>query len=193
MKEHKMKVFFKKQASNILLIIVILLFLIPQTRKPLQIGLNRLFASTASEISTEKREILHDYDWELVDLEGNRKNFAHSEGKVTIINFWATWCPPCIAEMPSFQSLYDDYEGKVDFYFISSEKNEVLENFMSKKAYDFPVFQPASKIPEKLLNNSLPTTYVISKNGEIVIEKEGAADWNSEEFRNSLEGLLKEN
>lgn len=193
MEENKTRKFFKKQGSNIILIIVILLFLIPQTRKPIQIGINRLFSFSPSEIPEENRKILANYDWELIDLEGNRKNFNQSEGKVTIVNFWATWCPPCIAEMPSFQKLYDDYEGKIDFYFVSSEETEVLENFVSKKTYNFPVFRPASAVPEKLLNKSLPTTYVISKKGKIIIEKEGAADWNSSDFRNLLEKeLLKE-
>lgn len=184
--------FLRKNWSNILFILIILLLLVPQTRKPIQVTLNRLIAFSPSEISEEKREKLEDYNWRLQGIDGEKHSFRESQGKVVLVNFWATWCPPCIAEMPSFQKLYDDYSGKVKFYFVSSEKGEKLQQFLEKKGYQLPVYQPLSAVPEKMRSNTLPTTFVISKTGELVVNKKGAANWNDENFRNLLDELLAE-
>lgn len=184
--------FLKKNWSNILFIVFILLLVIPQTRKPIQVTLNRLIAFSPSEIAADKREGLADYNWVLVDMEENRVALEESRGEVVIINLWATWCPPCIAEMPSFQKLYDDYEDKIPFYFVSSEDAGTLERFLDKKGYNLPVYQPYSAPPEQLSSNTLPTTYVISKTGEIVVDKKGAANWNDGSFRKMLDELLEE-
>ena len=182
--------FLKKNWSNILFIVFIILMIVPQTRKPIQIGLNRLIAFSPSEISEEKRNKLDNYNWRLRGQEGEMHNFSETKGQVAIVNLWATWCPPCIAEMPSFEELFADYKGEVNFYFISSEETEVLKRFLQKKGYSIPVFQPISAYPEKLQSNNLPTTYVISKSGEIVVKKTGAANWNAESFRELLDGLI---
>lgn len=184
--------FLKKNWSNLLFIILILLLIIPQSRKPIQIQLNRLIAFSPSEISEDEREELDNYDWELTTPDGELKNFSTSEGKVSIVNLWATWCPPCIAEMPSFEGLYEDYSDKADFYFVSFEESERLRNFMKRKNYSFPVYQPLSEGPEKLQSNSLPTTFVISKSGEILVKRTGAADWNSSAFRKKLDEWISE-
>lgn len=188
----KKKSFLKKHASNILFVVFIGLLLIPQTRKPIQVGVNRLLAFNPSEIAQGDREFLDDYNWMLQSLEGDRKNFDAAKKEVVVLNFWATWCPPCIAEMPSFQELYSDYGDKVSFYFVSSEEAEIIERFLEKKNYQLPVYQPISGVPEQLRSNSLPTTYVISRNGEIVVEKTGVANWNSKGFRELLDELTSQ-
>lgn len=192
MNKERIRQFFKKQGSNIGLIILLLLFLIPQTRKPIQVAVNKIFAFSPSELSSKKQKKVAYLDWKLRDLEAQTTNLMQSEGKVVLINLWATWCPPCIAEMPSFQKLFDDYGDRVEFYFISSEENATITRFLDKKQYDFPVYQPVSSIPEQLQSNSLPTTYVISKNGNLTVEEYGTADWNSNKFRKLLDKLLAE-
>ena len=188
----KEKSFLKRHGSNILLLLFIGLMIFPQTRMPIQIAVNRIFAFSPSEIDEEKREVLSNYDWKLNTLEGETANFSEAKGNVTVLNFWATWCPPCVAEMPSFQKLYDDYGNEVEFYFVSQEEEEPLNRFLEKRGYDLPVYRSLSYIPEQLVSNSLPTTYVISKSGEIVVKKTGAAVWNTEEFRSLLQELLGE-
>lgn len=187
----KEKSFIKRHGSNILLVVVIILMIVPQTRTPIQIALNRIFAFSPSEISAEKRQVLDNYDWKLNNLQGGTTNFSEARGKVIVLNFWATWCPPCVAEMPSFQKLYDDYGDRVAFYFVSQEEEEPLRNFLLKRDYDLPVYRSLTIIPEQLVSNSLPTTFVISGSGEIVVHKTGAADWNTKEFRVLLQELLE--
>lgn len=187
-----MKAFFKKNWSNVLLAVVILLLFIPQTAMPIKVFFSRLFSFSPSEIAVEKRTALDTYQWQLTSLEGEKVSLVSSKEKVVLINFWATWCPPCVAEMPSLQELYNDYGDAVDFYFVSMEDPEKITRFMNKKDYDFPVFIPIQEVPNAIKSNSLPTTYVISKTGNIVIDKSGVADWNSKKVREVLDQLLIE-
>lgn len=184
--------FLKKNWSNLLFIIIIILLFIPQTRKPIQVGLNQIIAFSPTKISEKNRVNVENYDWNLVDPQGKPVNFRHSIGEVAIVNLWATWCPPCIAEMPSFQKLYDEYGNKVNFYFVSSEDHQKIKRFLEKKNYRLPVYQPLSMGPKEMQSQSLPTTYVISRSGQIVVDKKGSANWNDSGFKNLLDELLEE-
>ncbi len=182
--------FLKKNWSNILFFGFLALLIFPQTRMPIQVFVQRLISFSPSEKAEEEREILQDYNWNLQKINSEEINFSQSEGKVIIVNFWATWCPPCVAEMPSFQKLHDAYGDKVDFYFVTSEKPEKIISFMAKNGYSLPIFLQSYEAPKQLQSQALPTTYVISKTGEIVVDEEGAADWNSKKMRALLEQLL---
>src|SRR5690554_1698797 len=187
-----MEKFLKKNWSNILFGVLVVLMIIPQTRMPIQVFVQRLISFSPSETSEDKRETLQDYRWPLQALDSGEINFSQSQDKVTIINFWATWCPPCIAEMPSFQKLFNDYGTNVDFYFVTSEEPDRVQRFLAKHNYTFPVYLQHYEAPEQLQSTVLPTTYVISKNGEIVIKETGVADWNSKKTRNLVDRLLSE-
>jgi len=184
--------FLKKNWGNVLIIILLALLFIPQTGMPMKVYFNRLLAFSPSEIKEASRETLTDYNWQLSSLNATTKDFTASEGNVVVINLWATWCPPCVAEMPSLQKLYDAYGDRVDFYFVSTERKETLEKFLLKKGYELPIYRPLGKAPNQLDTNSLPTTYVLSKSGEIVMNRSGAADWNSDKVHAVLDGLLAE-
>jgi thiol-disulfide isomerase/thioredoxin len=180
----------KKNWSNILFAIVIILLIIPQTRTPIQVFVLRTISFSPGQIDQEERVVLKDYDWSLSTLDSESVNLSRSLGKVTIISYWATWCAPCLAEMPYLQELYDNYGDKVDFYFISQEKKTTLQNFLDKKNYSIPVYIPIESSPEALEIRSLPTTLLISRSGEIVIRKTGVANWNDEKVYELLDNLL---
>lgn len=184
--------FLKKHKSNILFGIVVLLLIIPQTRMPILVTVQRIIAFSPSTIAEDKRETIVDYSWNLRALNASNVNLEDAINEVIVINLWATWCPPCVAEMPSFQALYDDYRNRVAFYFVSNEKSEILNRFMERHNYTMPIFQALEAAPEQLNSNALPTTYVIAKNGEIVIKKTGVADWNSRKMRSLLDKLIAE-
>lgn len=183
---------FKNQWSNIIIIVIILAMVIPQTRKPIQIFFNKLISFAPSVNDAEDRVIIENYNWVLENNRGKRTEFSQFEGDVIIVNFWATWCPPCIAEMPSFQELYEDYQDKVTFLFVSGEQHETVENYMKRKRFTLPSYKMLTKAPEPMDGRTLPTTYVIDRDGSIVVDKVGAADWNSESFRQTLDALLAE-
>lgn len=183
--------FLRRNWSNILFFVLLVLLIFPQTRMPIQVFVQRIISFSPSEKNDAEQETFRDYDWNLVRMDSKDVNFSRSKGKVVLVNFWATWCPPCVAEMPSLQKLYDEYGDKMDFYFVTSEKRETVQQFLSKNNYTFPVYFQVFDAPALLKASALPTTYLISKDGKIIIEEEGAADWNSEKTHQILDSLLK--
>lgn len=143
------------------------------------------------KIDQNERVKLNSYDWQLISLKKKVVNFDSFKGKVVVVNYWATWCPPCIAEMPSFEKLYTDYKKDVVFLFIANDDQYKVEQFIKKNKYKIPVYFMTSENPEELESSSLPTTYIINKSGEIVVEKVGAADWNSGTIRDILDAAVK--
>ena len=183
------------KTSRIIFVIVIALMIIPQTRQPLQVFLQKGVAMVVkpSVIDASERLKLSNYDWTLQDINENKFDFSSAEGKVVVINFWATWCPPCIAEMPSLDKLYQHYESNEDviFLFVSNEEKEVLYEFITHKNYTFNAYQPLTNYPQEFNVSSIPRTFIISREGEIVIDKSGAADWNSDKVKKTIDELLK--
>lgn len=187
-KKHMLK-FLKKHWSNILILALIALLIVPQTRLPIQIFVNRVISFDPSVL--EDDQTITDYQWRLQTLAGETVNFSESKKEVILINFWATWCAPCIAEMPDFQALYKDYGQQVDFYFVTSDSKSSIKKFMRENTYAFPVYFAMEKEPNVLIGQQLPTTFLIDKKGNIVIKEFGTADWNSEAMRKILDGLLE--
>lgn len=181
---------FKSQWSNIIIGVIVLVLIIPGTRKPIQIFFNKLLSFSPAITSQEDRQSIASYEWVLEKNNRDRVEFNQYEGEVVLINFWATWCPPCIAEMPSFQELYVDYGDKITFLFVSSEDHETVRGWLNRKNYTLPAYRPMSAAPQPLNGNTLPTTFLIDQQGNIVIQKVGAADWNSDQVRKTIDGLL---
>ncbi|WP_203296470.1 TlpA family protein disulfide reductase [Luteirhabdus pelagi] len=184
--------FIRKNWGNILFVIVLALLLIPQTRMLIQVPIQRLLSFSPSELSEEERTTVEEYRWQLEDSKGSHVQFEEAKGEVVVLNFWATWCPPCVAEMPSFQSLYDTYGSRVKFYFVTSEEPEVVAKFMDSNKYNLPIYFQKYQAPKPLQVTSLPTTFIISKEGTIVVNKTGAADWNSDRTHEIVKQLLKD-
>ena len=181
----------KIKKSNILFLIIIALLLIPQTRQPIQVFLHRAISFVNPVIANKNNLVkIENYNWELKNINGDVFNFNETKGNVVLINFWATWCPPCIAEMPSMHLLYEDYKDKVEFVFVSNESETVINKFLNKNKYTFEVFNSKSEYPEYFNIKSIPRTFVIDKKGNIVIDKSGAVNWNSDSVRNTIDELL---
>ena len=129
------------------------------------------------------------YNFELKDEKGKVLPFETLRGEVVLLNFWATWCPPCIAEMPDINSLYAETTN-VKFVMISLDKDrQKAIDFIEDKGFDFPIYFLNSSLPGTFNINSIPTTYVLSKDGKIKVENHGMAKYNSEKFRKFLSKL----
>lgn len=184
----------KNKIYNIIGIIVIAVMLIPQTREPIQVFLHKglSFFNKSTVIEKAVRKDISNFNWKLRSSTNDVLDFNSTKGKVVLINFWATWCPPCIAEMPSLQDLYNDYNEKVVFLFVTNDDFETVNKFKIKKDFNFEFYQSISNVPEELKTQSIPRTFIISKSGEIVVDESGAVDWNTETVRSQLDELLSE-
>lgn len=184
--------FRKIKFKDIIFLVVLAILIIPQTRKPIQVFINKGFALISpSVLAEEKQKEIASYNWELKDNQGNTFNFNETKGKVVLINFWATWCPPCIAEMPSLQKLYNDYNDKIEFLFVTDDWFKETNAFLEKHNYTFKVYRPASNNGIFKVN-SIPRTFLIDKNGKIIIDETGAANWNSDAIRKTIDELIQQ-
>lgn len=128
------------------------------------------------------------------DGAGKTFDLASLKGKVVFINFWATWCPPCVAEMPSIHALQKKFANNMDVVFLLVDvdnKYEKSDQFMKKHGYDLKVVNPASDIPPVFFQGSIPTTVILDKKGKMVFRQEGAADYSSAEIIDLISKLSK--
>jgi thiol-disulfide isomerase/thioredoxin len=133
---------------------------------------------------------------ELVSLDGKKARLSDFRGKVVFMNFWATWCGPCIAEMPGIQNLYNDVALKdkdVVFLMIAvSDSKEKVKRFMEKKKFTFPVYVlEKDELPPAFDTNAIPTTFLITPGGKIAKRIEGMAEYDNAKFKEFLVGLKK--
>lgn len=164
----------------------LVMLIIPDGRLLIQRGIleTGLFGSTDRNESLQLSEEVA--DWQLVALNGDHVTFEEVNKKPVFLNFWATWCPPCKAEMPSIQATYEEVGERINVVLVSSESPEKVSAFMEKSGYTFPVYTLGTGIPEDLKSRSLPTTFVITQEGIVVHRSEGMRKWDAA----SLKALL---
>lgn len=189
---YKMMVPNKKWILNGVFILAALVLVFTPVGFKVKVFASKLLSSSAAMVKEGMKVPLDSYQWKLTDLENRSFDFEDQRGRIVLVNFWATWCPPCVAEMPSMLDLYNDYGDKVTFMFVTSDDRQKVLNFLKRKNLDLPVYYPASETPKTLKSKLLPTTYIIDKEGKIVVAETGAADWNSSETRELIDGLLSQ-
>ncbi len=134
-------------------------------------------------------------DFVLKDMDGNPHSLKQYRGKVVVINFWATWCTPCLREMPSLQKLYEAFQSKslVVLAINQWEDEDRVFEFMGRldPAPTFTVlFDNDSKLSEIYQVQGLPSTYIINKQGKIVYRAKGGRDFDHPEIMNKISALF---
>ncbi|MCG2420175.1 TlpA family protein disulfide reductase [Aequorivita sp. F47161] len=132
-----------------------------------------------------------DFNLHLMNSKGERVSMEQYRGKVIFINFWATWCPPCIAEMPSINKMYNNIDrDKIEVLMVSvDQKFEKAVKYRDKNNFNFEVYAPVAAIPAMYETNSIPTTYIINSKGELIFTHQGMADYNRQDFKDFLKEL----
>ncbi len=137
-----------------------------------------------------------DYNFAIKDLSGKKIAFDKYKGKVVFLNLWATWCGPCRAEMASIQKLYSGMGGdSVSFVMLSLDKDrdkEKVVKYIKDKEFTFPVFLPSGYLSEQLNVPSIPTTFVVGKDGKIAMKEIGTTNFNTPKFKKFLQKLSTE-
>ncbi|MEJ5993939.1 TlpA disulfide reductase family protein [Pedobacter sp. Du54] len=126
------------------------------------------------------------------DVKNNIISLGDLDGKIIFLNFWATWCPPCLAEMPSVNKLHEQFGSDQDVVFLLVDADgdfKKAQAYMDRKKYKMPVYAVASKLPAQIFKGSLPTTIVFDKKGRISYNETGAANYANPKFIAFIQAL----
>jgi thiol-disulfide isomerase/thioredoxin len=113
----------------------------------------------------------------LNDLDGNPRSLADHRGQVVLVNMWATWCPPCVEELPTLEAFYNDYaeSGFVIIGIDDGEELGIVKDFVAEKGLTFPIWaDPTYASEEAFATQSLPSSFVINRQGQVVLQWVGA-------------------
>jgi thiol-disulfide isomerase/thioredoxin len=131
--------------------------------------------------------------FKLENMEGAKVSLDDYKGRVVLLNFWATWCPPCKEEMPAMENLHKEFHSKglsivaIDDY----EKRETVEKFLKKNPYTFDILlDPTGKTSEAFKAMMLPTSFIIDKEGNAIGKVVGMREWDGEASKALFKELL---
>lgn len=132
-------------------------------------------------------------DVPLLTLEGQPTNLQALRGKVVFLNLWATWCPPCVAELPGIQQLATTTDPqRIAFVLVSLDHNpKRAQAFVRRRNVQLPVYFPAAPLPAPFKTESIPATFILGPDGRVLAHHEGMADYSTPEFQRYLEELAK--
>lgn len=180
----------KKTILNVLLILFIISFFVTPLGYESKVILQRIFAKSVV-ILPENQTHTIDYDWVLKNRDNKPFNFSQSKGKPVFVYFWLSWRLTSVADLSGIQKLYDDYHNKVDFYIITNELPEPVEELMQKRGYDFKVTYLI--IGEKMPFDAekIPSGYIIDKDGKVRATADGVTKWDSSSVRELFDEISK--
>jgi len=125
-------------------------------------------------------------------IKGKNLDTTELTGTITLLNFWATWCPPCKAEMPSIERLSSAMKG-TDFRIVAistGETRKTVEDFLKEKKYSYPMYlDSTSEIGSKFATQGIPTTYLLDKKGMVIAGIVGGIEYDQIELINILKAL----
>lgn len=184
----------KKNAFTIVLAgLVLVLIVSPDAKSRLlqQLVSVGLFKA---EIKKDGRDNFPDNaPFSFIDAAGKTATTSDLKGKVVFINFWASWCPPCRAEMPSLNELYKKLkdDNRFVFLFINEDKDKTkVKQYLQKNDFAIPLYTSIGDVPSEIFSGTLPTTIVVDKQGKIVLNHTGMAGYNTNAFIKQLKDLL---
>jgi thiol-disulfide isomerase/thioredoxin len=128
------------------------------------------------------------------DRSGKAVDLSKEKGRLVIIHFWATWCPPCVEEVPALSKFWEKYRGRNDLalYTISVDKDwKTIDDFTAKNPNALPAYRdPNGATAKRFGSTQYPETYIANKNGRVIYRVQGAIDWNDPAVQQRIQQLL---
>ena len=140
----------------------------------------------------EKQQIISNYDWRLISPNGNTLSFITKKSKVVFVFVWSTKDENIERVLDNISELYEKYNTKMEFVFVTSDKQVEVRKFLESNKYSLPVFFSLSPISKPMNLEESKKGYLISKKGRIVVANEGDINWNSKKIHELIDGLLKQ-
>lgn len=124
----------------------------------------------------------------LVSAGGDQVSLSSFKGKKVFVNLWATWCGPCVSEMPSIQQLYSNTNNEnAEFVMISFDNDfETAKAWIKRKGFTMPVYAVQGDLPELFNVSGIPTTFIFNEEGMLVFRITGSEDYSKPKFANML-------
>jgi cytochrome c biogenesis protein CcmG, thiol:disulfide interchange protein DsbE len=147
-------------------------------------------AAGTTSAATEAK-VVYSNDFTLYDLDKNKVSVHDYAGRIIVLNFWATWCPPCKAEIPDFVDVYNTYKSKnVQFFGISDDDVSALNDFVKEYKISYPTLIDGSsdRIMQAWGIDAIPHTFILDGSGEIVFDQLGMM--SKDQLINALEDAL---
>jgi len=189
--------FLKNNFVTMVLVLVALVMLVSADAK--SYVLRQLISTGLFNASIGEKEqataSVSSTDFDFTDEKGNNRNTASLRGQVVFINFWASWCPPCRAEFPAIDKLYNTLKDNPAIFFLSmNEDNDPATGraYLDKEKFSMPMYTPTGNLPQAIYSGSLPTTIVLDKEGKIRYHHTGIANYASPKFIKQIEELIQQ-
>lgn len=139
-----------------------------------------------------EEEVHPDPGWELRRLSGERFTLGSLRGRPVFVNMWASWCPPCVAELASIDGLARAVGDGVEVLLVSPEDQSSVRSFLGAQELEVEPVLEETLAPETLGLEALPHTVILGPDGRLVLRHRGAADWNTPEVERLLRSLIVE-
>jgi thiol-disulfide isomerase/thioredoxin len=155
-----------------------------------------LLTHKQADIPDTRQPVIAAPDIKLIDISKNTLRLSELRGSVVFVNFWASWCEPCIEEIPSIEKLYRNLSGNTQFKMITvlfRDDEKRIVQYLKERGYTFPVYlDPDNSGARQFGITGVPETFIIDKKGFLREKVIGPAEWDSEQAVNLLTKLLNE-
>jgi thiol-disulfide isomerase/thioredoxin len=188
----KKRIWKKEWFKNVVFLAILGVLFFTPVGKWIRVQIQSVFLfSPSNEIEEESadKNVL-DFPFQLMDADGNDFLLSEMEGKPIFINFYASWCGPCLAEFRSMQAMQDALPH-IQFLFITREAEREYYKFIESIKYDYPFYMQKSRNPPEFEHESIPASFMLNAQGKLVYKHIGAANWSDEDIIEELDALSR--
>lgn len=132
-----------------------------------------------------------DYSWTIRGLDGAPFDLGEHRGEVLFINLWASWCTPCVREMASIEGLQDRLaDTDIRFLIVAADRERPIRRHLRRYPTDLPIYMEVERIPQAFGMRGLPTSWLVDRQGRIVLLRHGEAVWDTDEVEAFARSVL---